>query len=326
MARYFGSVHKVAKAILVAGGVLAALIAVTMLCVNLYVQSTGVQVRIQKALGDAAHMQVKLTGANFTPWNGLKLVGLEAPQTDRLHPGDFFQSPEIHARIAIMPLLRRRCVVTELAILDSAVTWFQDEKGSWRLPGAEATPPSEEAASVPPIPSPTPPLSPQPPTAAPAVSGPIFTLAVDHFRLKRGAMEFLDRGGRSVAALTGVNVDCPNPSAAAVTGKARINEAMIKGFLKLRDMSADFSFAGGNLRLPNLDANLAQGRIGGSFEMETGVQDSPFSADVRFESIDIARVIPPKFQSMVSAEGTLSGFLKASGKSLRRNRSPVWVR
>ncbi len=309
--------HKVAKAILVAGCILAALVTVGMLCVNLYVQSSGVQIRIAKAMGEAAHLEIKLTGANFTPWSGLRLTGLEAPQPDPSHPGDFFQAPEIHARIALLPLLRRRCVVKELAVVDSAVTWYQDENGSWQLPAAQAPQPAEAPVIVSASP-PSPTVPAAPPNVAPSVSAPPFRLAVDHFRLKRGALEFLDHGGRSVAAFSGVYVDCPNPRADFVTGKARVSEASIRDFLKLRDLSATFSFDKGNLLLPAWDAHLAQGRIAGSFQMRAAVAESPFSAEARFDNVEVARVIPPRFQSMVSAQGFLDGFLSVSGNAKRQ--------
>ena len=302
-----------------AGAVLL-LVAILTLCVNLYVQSTGVQARIAQGLSDAFHLQVKLGGASYTPWGGLHLTGIDVPQPDPAIPGSFLQTAEVSARIRLFSLLRRRLDISQLSVNDPKVVWVQNENGSWTLP--EAPPPPPPPAPTPgatPSPNPIPNTPAATTQAAPpqpmAPPSPPFTVSVGHFRLKRASFEFVDFKGNSVASLTGIALECPNPTDTLVRGHIKSDKATFGGVVVLDDIGANFTFANGVLQLSDFDATVAEGHIRAAGEVRTTEPGSPFSAETQFEDIELQRVIPHRKNGVLDASGFLNGFLKAQGKA-----------
>ena len=107
---------KVSKAILIALGVLLAIIAVAVLGVNLYIQSAGTQARIQRGLGRALHTPVKIASLSFMPWYGLKLAGVTTQDENAATSSDndnALQISAISARIQLWRLLRPAAFLTK---------------------------------------------------------------------------------------------------------------------------------------------------------------------------------------------------------------------
>ncbi len=322
--RYFGSVRQVAKAILVTAAVVLVPVAIVTLCVNLYVQSAGVQTRIAQGLSDAFHLQVKLANASFTPWGGLHLTGIDVAQPDPANAGSFLQTAEVSAHIRLFSLLRRRLDIRQLSVNDPKVVWFQNAGGSWSLPAAPTPPPPPPGAAVPvpssaPLPPPQttatgaepggPPGPPPPPPATP------FTVSVGRFLLKRASVDFLDAAGKPFVTFTGITVDCPSLTDSQIRGHIRAAKAVIRGVFVLEDISATFTFADGLLRLAGFDASIAEGHIRGACEVQTLAQGSPFSLAAQFENVELQRVIPRRKDAVIEASGLLGGFVKVGGNA-----------
>ncbi len=320
--------RQVAKAILATALAVLLAVAFVTLGVNLYVQSAGVQERIARGLADAFHLEVKLSGASFTPWGGLHLTGIDVPQPDPANPGSFLQTSEVSARIRLLPLLARRLVIKQLSINDPKVVWYQNAQGSWTLPEPPPPPPSPPPGKASPSPSPfpvvanpVPPGAPGPAVPAsaerepPRVEGPPFTVSVNRFRLKRAAFDFLDAAGKPVASFSGITLDCPDPNADSVKGTVKSKSAVIKGFVRLDEIGAAFTYSQGRLLLSDVSADIAQGRLRGSLDLQTIAPGSPFSMSARFENVQLAPLIPRTRAAAIDASGILDGFLNAAGNS-----------
>jgi type II secretion system protein N len=317
-------VQKVAKAILIAAGALLAIGAVAVLGVNLYIQSAATQERIQRALGRALRMPVKITTTSFTPWRGLRLDGIAAQDVNSADGENFLEISEVSARIRLWKLLRREVSIRELTIESPKVSWMQNPGGKWRFPQKNGEPP-EEASTTPAVENPAPAESPMQtpeqtpaqtaaapePEAAPAVRPPRIT--VDSFHLNDGTFDLLDHRHKRIAAVTGLNVQSQSPTAEAVRGKASVERVMIQELFALEDWSSDFDCSKAGLTLSNSRATFGGGTATGALNVKTAEPYSPFNFDVNFSDVDIARLVAEAHLAAVQASGTLSGFLKLQG-------------
>jgi uncharacterized protein involved in outer membrane biogenesis len=110
-----------------AAGVLA-VAAVVLLCVNLYLQSDGVQQRIREAAGRSLGTEVKIKSSMYTPWSGFVLRGITVPDPNS---ADFnaVEATALRLRFALSPLLSRRFVITECTLFEPELIVRQLDPG-----------------------------------------------------------------------------------------------------------------------------------------------------------------------------------------------------
>lgn len=133
--------NKVAKAILAALAVVVALGAVGLLLLNIYIQTAGVQRRLEAQFSEALDVPVRIRGISYFPIRGLVMSGVTIPDTMRGADHDFLESNNLKIRFRLFALFSRRFVVDEITFNDPEVTWAQTPDGKWLLP--EIAPPPE---------------------------------------------------------------------------------------------------------------------------------------------------------------------------------------
>lgn len=140
--------NKIAKGFLFAAAAVVSIVVLILFGMGIYIESAGVQARLEAALSQELKMPVRASRMRLSPWGKLKVEdlavaeGLEPlpegepqPTKEREIPGDaFFHSPLVSARLAWKPLLAGRFVIRELVITQPTVQWAQSEKGRWSLP------------------------------------------------------------------------------------------------------------------------------------------------------------------------------------------------
>jgi hypothetical protein len=129
------AVKKVSKAILILIAAALVLAAVALLGINLYIQSPGAQIHIQDALSKALRMPLKITNTSLTPWGGLWIHGVTIPAEGT----NFLEADSLHAHCRFLPLLSGRLEIAELAVENPKIHWVQDADGKWKLPALEKT-------------------------------------------------------------------------------------------------------------------------------------------------------------------------------------------
>ena len=70
-------------------GIAVGITGISLIGVNLYVQSQGTQIKIQQELSRRLGTTLKLRRISVTPWAGLKLSGITIPQSDPGSSGNF---------------------------------------------------------------------------------------------------------------------------------------------------------------------------------------------------------------------------------------------
>lgn len=317
--------NKLAKGFLFAVAGIGALIFVSVLGINLYVESVRVQSRLEKALSDELRMPVKLTRMRFSLWSGLRVQGLrvadarEPEKGEKDWPKYFLEAPEISARIAVGPLFSRRLVVRELVITSPTIVWQQTRKGRWELP-REARPRRERdgAATAP---------KPRDRTASPerrkarsreagqGTPAKPLEFRIAAARLENARFDFQDRRGRSLAVFEGVTLNCPAAAVHEVRGTAIIRRLTLHDSVVVHNLVARFDYVDGRLSLPQLDAMLAGGNLSGSFFLFPEMNDAPFTLDFRFDRVDLNRLVEEigSDDTVQKSQGKLKGYVHLQG-------------
>ncbi|MGB8353627.1 MAG: AsmA family protein [Chthoniobacteraceae bacterium] len=317
---------KVSKAILLALGILLAVVAVVVLGVNLYIQSAGTQARIQRWLSRALHTPVKIASMSFMPWTGLKLTGITGQDTgaDAAAGDNILQIPKVNARIQLWKLLDKNVVVRELSVDGAKITWNETPEGKWRLPlqipeVESETPPEPATAAPEAAPVQTPPPAPSQPPAEtvpqPAATPKQFPIKIDHFLLREASFNFCDKNRKPIVTADGINMLSAYPTVDAVTGSASVHQISAQDLFFIRNCQTEFSYSPEHLSLFNARCVIAGGASIGSLNVKIAEPETPFNFDAKFSDIQLERLLADAGveTSEIDAIGTLGGFLHLQG-------------
>ena len=312
---------KVSKAILIALGIILVAVAAAVLGVNLYIQSSGTQARIQRGLGRALHTPVKIAGLSFMPWTGLRLTGI----TGQDATGDnILQISKVSARIPLWKLVSRPLVVKELSVDGAKITWNETPEGKWRLPlqtpeaGIE-TPNEPPTAAQEATPGQTPPPSPPKPPAAvepvppPQAAAKPFPVNINRFVLRGASFDFRDKNRKSIVMAEGINLLSTYPTVEAVNGSAFVYQISVQNLFFIRGYQTEFSYSPEDLSLFNTRCEIAGGAAVGSLNVKTAEPEFPFNLDTKFSNIQVERLLADAGIHAVDATGSLGGFLHLQG-------------
>lgn len=345
--------NKLAKGVLfaIAGVGGAALLGI--LALNLYVESTAVQSRMETALSRELRMPVKVGRIHLSPWGKLRVHQLVIPVERGDVSTEFLNIPDVSARVAWGPLLSGRLVVESLTIHSPSVEWAQGKKGKWRLPltkenkqqkREEKREPKGEEQGVAKAPvSPIAPSETEAPLAIPK-EAPESNLAVVEkreksekqpsskderhppkrslefkiaaARLDHGTFRFLDRKGEPLAVFEGVSVACPVVSQETVSGTANIEKVTFHDKVVIHDVQTPFSYENGVLSLPEIKAQLGGGALSAVYTMHPVDDGAPFVAKLEFKDVGLGELLrDARVGPGTKTDGTLHGKLALEGSS-----------
>ena len=175
--------------LIIAAGVLVAA-AIVLLCINLYLQSSGVQQRIREAAVRSLGSEVKIQSTVYTPWSGLVIRGISVPDPTNANL-NIVEAAALRIRFALTPLLSRRFVVTECTLFGPKLVVRQLENGDWLIP---LPAPRAQAPEVPKEPS------------LATARGLSFKAELQRFRLRGGNVVFLNAKNRVIVTLDRVDI------------------------------------------------------------------------------------------------------------------------
>ena len=135
----------------IAAGFLVAT-AIVLLCINLYLQSDGVQQRIRDAALRSLGTEVKIRSTMYTPWSGLVLRGISVADPTNANL-NIVEATALRVRFSLVPLLNNCFVITECTLFEPKLIVRQLENGDWLIPlpaaRAQAREASKEASPSP---------------------------------------------------------------------------------------------------------------------------------------------------------------------------------
>lgn len=314
----------------------AALGAIVLLGVNLYVQSRATQAKIQQELSHRLGTPLRIRQISVTPWGGLKLSGITIPQASALSTSDFLDAETFRLRIRFFSLFAKRLAVKEVSLVDPTVVWPQNAEGKWRLPGQQqseiaqtdtartaGTPEKEgsprgpvavPSASIAPLTS-EPPAQPTVAKAQKQESAISLVPEIERVNVKRGKFTFLDRRGGMVGNFQGVDFRSSVRGASSVRGNAKVAKISLRDRFFLEHLQSPFSYEPDVLELSKISASAGSGEVTGHFAMQTEADDSPFTANVNFRNVQADQIITDAGGPKAMVQGKLEGSFEAAGKT-----------
>ena len=323
-------------ALIVLGGVVA-LAAVGLICVNLYVQSQGTQVRIQQELSQRLGTPLNIRRISVTPWGGLRLSGITIPQVEPGSASDFLEAKSFGLRVRFLSLFSQRLVIKDVSLVEPKVIWLQNSDGKWRLPGprhdAEQISTRELSASPPPetalgdsvgVPPATATEKKVPSAEQAKVSEgrkleSTFVPEVRRVRVNGGNFRFLDRTGKLVATFEGVRFRSNVRNGVELRGNADVAKISLRDRFFLEQLRSPLRYDPRQLDLSRISARAGSGEITGHFAMQPEAKDSPFTASVKFRNVRADQIVAEAGGPKGVVQGRLEGRFDATGKTADAN-------
>lgn len=302
-----GGVKKLSKAILIAVGVALALVVAIVFGVNLYIQSPGVQARIQEEISRALRVPLRITNTSVTPWSDLRITGITIPNGGT----NLLEAASFNARYRLLPVLGGKLIIYDMSVESPKLIWPQNAEGKWELPKPGQAAAKSEA--VPPSPA-TPVAAAEPADVEEKPkkrSG--FQVVVEGFEIKHGHVELLDNAGRPIATFTDVNMVYTTLTPERLEGTASIGRIVWAAALNLENVRTPFTYTPELLDLPELSGSIGGGPFTGYFNLRSTEPKAPFALGLKFEQVDVAKVTTDTRWGEGQASGTLSGSMDLAG-------------
>lgn len=286
---------KIAKRFLFVAAAIAAVIALVLLCINLYLQSGGVQQRIRAAAERALGSEVKIRSTSYTPWGGLNLRGLSIP--DPTAPQrNMVEADGLRVRFPLMPLFQQRFVVTECILIEPTLVARQTPDGNWILPlgrqPKEVVPPTEPAG--------------------PSIKGPSFKAELQRVRLAEGTIVFIDSNSRTVLSLDKVDIEARINEGRTAEGTFYIARMQVSTSLKPNKIGGPFTWDGSVLDMPAIKGFLAGGNLTGSYRLVASGEPS-FALNAQLDGVLLKKLVEDANVEPGKTDGKLQGAVELSG-------------
>jgi uncharacterized protein involved in outer membrane biogenesis len=289
-------VSKFAKRFLLGPAILLVALALILLCINLYLQSGGVQQRIRNAVSNALGVDLRIRSTSYTPWSGLVLRDITIPDPGKPE-SNVVEAAALRLRFSLAPLFQQRFVITECALFEPKFYLRQAENGDWIFPFFRR---GEKA-----------PAGPKEP-AGPAVKGPSFKAELQRFRLGSGQIAFIDAKKRTVLLLEKSDINATVTPEMTVTGTATIGRMNVGNSLKPRRVGGPFTWDGRIFDMPGIQGSLAGGTLDGRFRLESGAAPG-YSLAVQLNDVQLKRLVDDAGIEPGQTGGQLQGSLELAG-------------
>ncbi|HYR58265.1 MAG TPA: AsmA-like C-terminal region-containing protein [Chthoniobacteraceae bacterium] len=309
---------KLSKAILIALAAVLVLVLAVVFGVNLYIQSPGVQARIQEGISGALRVPLKITNTSVTPWGDLRITGITVPNGD----ANLLEAAAFRAHHRFLPIFAGRLVISDMSVDSPKIVWPQNADGKWELPppgqaaaksAAAALESSPQAVSQPAAES-------KPREAKPKKSSG-FQVVVEGFEIKHGNVELLDAAKQRVASFADVNMRYTTLTAERVEGTASIGRLEWAQTFTFENVRTPFSYTAAGLDLPQMSGTIGGGPFTASFNLKSDEPQSPFLLGMKFDEVDLAHVATAAGWAEGQASGTLGGTLDLHGNFPRFSKA-----
>ena len=306
--------HSIAKPILIITGIIFALYATAVLCLNIYLQSSGVQFKLRQAVVRATGIEPVISKTYYTPWSGLTVSGIKIPQTgDAKKP--LLSVRSMKCSVSLSSLFRGQILLKDITFEQPSLLLVQGQSAIW--PGGAAMPFQNREKKAAPAnqqvqstQQPTPPLSSSPDAGLPATSTPqpkekpetktAKPVLFENVRILEGhAALYPAQGGRAVL-LDGLSVEGKVSPDGVARGSFRIKSATLFESVRQKDITGQFEYHDGDLKITNLQAAWANGTVKGNFEI-SNTQEAFFTASLTAENVALQKLAE---DAGFTAEGT----------------------
>lgn len=255
----------IAKPILIAIGGLLLLWAAAILFVNIYLQSDAVQTRIREAIAREVGTPAQIRQTYYTPWTGIAISGLTLPGTDA-PKRPLLEIQKIHVGVELFSLVQGHLVVKNLDLLSPAFAFRQSAKPQ-ATPAGEPEPMEAILLPTDHLPQSNTCLVQTVIPSTPAKGRIEMPPAqIKAFRIDDGRAVFFDAKGVKTLELAGVFIEAKPDGKDKFKGTYRIDRGVFWNSISPRKFGGRFEWDAGHLSLPDIQANLGDGRLSGQLE------------------------------------------------------------
>ncbi len=301
---------KLSKAILIAVGAVLALAIAVVFGINLYIQSPGVQLRLQEEISRSLRVPLKITNTSVTPWSDLRITGITVPNGDT----NLLEAASFNACYRLWPIFSGKLVIYNMSVDSPTIVWPQNAEGKWELPK-----PAKAAAQV--STEATPPVTAEKELGPKVKKKSGFQIVVEGFEIKHGNLELLTAAGERVATFSDVNMLYTSLTPERIEGVARIARIVWNETVTFETVRTPFNYTPEILDLPQISGTIGSGPLSGSFQLKAKEPNSPFTLGLKFDQVDLARVATGAGWGEGQAAGTLDGTLDLEGDFTRFARA-----
>lgn len=286
---------KIAKKFLIGGGVFVGLLAIALLVVNLYLQSEGVQSRIQTAATSALGGSIKTGGSLYTPWGGFVINKISVPSPSNTEE-NLLEADSLRIRFALLPLLQGRMLIKQVVLANPTLRATQDENGNWIV------------------------LLPPPPQQNIPVTIPdrdkgtskSFQVTVESIRIQGAKAIFVDTKGRVVMRAEKSDFEAKIHDDKTSSGVFDIGNLEIAEVLRPRRIGGPFTWDGKTLDMPEIQGGLGGGKIRGNFQLHTGAEQS-FTLGMNISEAKLEYLTKDAGGKAEGTSGELNGQINLTG-------------
>jgi hypothetical protein len=279
----------------VVAGVVA-LAAIVLLCINLYLQSGGVQQRIRDAAYRSLGTELKMRSTMYTPWSGLVIRGISVPDAENADVNSI-EAEALRIRFSFGRLTSGRFVITECTLFQPKLIVRQLENGDWAVPLNPKRPQVQEVPKEPSVSAP---------------KGVSFKAELEGVHLRGGSIVFLNAKNRAIVTLERTNISARIAPDRSAAGTFEIGRADFFGSLKPRKIGGPFSWNGKALDLPEILGSLAGGKLTGKYYVETNEQPA-FVLALQLSGVLLRKLAEDAQIEQGKTEGSLQGSLDLGG-------------
>lgn len=304
--------HPIAKPLLIALGGLFLLWAGAVLLANIYLQSEAVQERLRDAISRNTGMPAKIGQTYYTPWSGVTLSSIALLREEPVG-NPFLEAKSLKASVVFSDLLKGRITVRHIA-LETPSLEIRQPAAAVSTPTMPEPIPVEnlEAVEVP-LPGPTLVQKETTPVPSPTTeekSAEAPKISVEAFRVQNGRAVFFDSKGAKTLELDGIFVDAKPEGDRRFSGTYRIERGIVWNTLRPRSFAGRFEWDNGRLNLPDLSADLAEGRLTAQLEWQP---DQTFAMATNIESVSLKTLATDAGLDAEGTQGQLFGKLVLGG-------------
>jgi hypothetical protein len=309
-------VRSIAKPIFVGAGLFFALCAAAVLCLNIYLQSNGVQLKLRQAASRITGFEPVISQTYYTPWSGLTVSGIKIPQADNSKK-PLLAMRSVKCRVSLTALLQGRILIKDVTFEQPSLLIVQGQSGVWpigsalpfqdldkkpagsrqplrdtnsaKAPAFDTTPHSHQDS--------TPVLS----AAEPEEKSPKRAMRqiVENIRIHEGQAFFYPAQGRPIR-LEGFEAEGKVSPDGSTLGVFRIKTAAFTDLLRCTDITGNFQYLDGQLQIQDMKGAWAQGTLKGNLEISK--TPAPFfNGALVAENVSLQKLAE---EAGFSAEGT----------------------
>lgn len=199
--------------------------------------------------------EVTVRSTLYLPWTGLVLRGISVPNAKQGN-ARMFDAEAVRVRFALLPLLKKQFVVTELTVFGPTFLANQAENGTWVFPA-----PSPKEAKLEAIPQGVVEGLTDKPKSA-------YAVELQRVRIRNANTTFYDAKGKPLLTLSNINIDARTTPKKALRGRFDIGTLDLANLLIPTDITGDFVWNGKTLLVSNINGKLANGKLLGKYRLD----------------------------------------------------------